>query len=104
MAKNRHCPAFRHCWDDCTDCAHSILYNKLYRKIKKLQQQNKLLSQKNAADHQNLPANWWFITYTNANGEADPHRPMDPADLQRIGAEVSAGAVCGIIKDTEDQK
>lgn len=102
MAKNRHCPAFRFCRDDCTDCDHSIRYNKLYNRIKRLEKQNKLLSQKNAADHQKPPANWWFISYTNANGEADPHRPMDPEELKRIGAAVAAGAVCGIIKDKED--
>ena len=33
--KNRHCPYFRHCWDDCTDCEHSIRYNKLHEKIKR---------------------------------------------------------------------
>ena len=31
--KNRHCPAFRICREDCGDCAHSIKYNKLYGKI-----------------------------------------------------------------------
>lgn len=33
--KNRHCPAFRFCWDDCTDCEHSIRYNQLHGKVKR---------------------------------------------------------------------
>ena len=35
MAKNRHCPAFRFCRDDCTDCEHSIRYNQLHGKVKR---------------------------------------------------------------------
>lgn len=33
--KNRHCPAFRFCRDDCTDCEHSIRYNRLHGKVKR---------------------------------------------------------------------
>ena len=35
MSKNRHCPYFRHCWDDCSDCEHSIRYNKLHGKVRR---------------------------------------------------------------------
>ena len=103
--KNRHCPAFRFCRDDCTDCEHSIRYNRLHNKIKRLSK--KLDATKKpkvliSSVPGKFPANWWFITYTNANGEADPHRPMDPEELKRIGVAVAAGAVCGVIKDKED--
>lgn len=45
MSKNRHCPYFQHCWDDCLGCEHSNRYNKLHEKVKRRDKKIKKLEE-----------------------------------------------------------
>ena len=43
--KNRHCPQFRHCRNDCGGCNFSAAFNKLHNRLNRLKIENERLKE-----------------------------------------------------------